>query len=636
MTDWSFPISNDDYEGKGLNDSGIETFNDDCLKGLAREICQNSLDARRKDAPIEEPVTVEFCRFSMPPDNFPGKDKFYWALEKSYEFWKNRRDEKTEKFFKDALDAIAQLTVPWLRISDFCTTGLTGVSKGYDYNVTTPWSSLVMSSGVSNKGGGSGGSFGIGKFASFSCSRFRTSFYSTLTNEGEKGFQGVARLVSFEDNNSKLTLGNGYYREDRHPLRESPVIDPGFNRGDKCGTDIFVPAFCGDDSWFEDVTASVLDGFLYAIFMNKLEVRLMDEGARTLILNRDWLDKQYGIGKLADRPTVRYNYEVLKNGDPNQVFKKHFGEDGYLELRLMLAPDLDRRISMIRDTGMKIYAKGNFPASISFSGVLVVHGEELNKRIKKFENPQHTKWEPKRNPSDSALLDEINRFCRQSLAKLVEKSVSEELDAGLGDVLPATGATDKQEERESLSVKIHSLTEPKKKKRRVVIKSKSEEEDGGDDSIGPDDELSVDKGSGDGHGEGEGSNSGEMGRDGTGPGDGDGPSGDGESRRLKMRNVKAGKYRFVCTDESNGEYVMFIVPAVNESNGVLELNAVAELNTYEASIVSAKSEDGSELKVDGNKISGLEFKEGLQKQISIKLDYSDYVSLEVMWHGIDR
>lgn len=633
MIDWSFPTANDDYEGKGLNDSGIETFNDDCLKGLAREICQNSLDARCKEVPDSEPVTVEFCRFNMPPDNFPGKDTFYWALEKSYEFWKNRKDEKTEKFFADALDSISQLTVPWLRISDFCTTGLTGVSRGHDHNATTPWSSLVMSSGVSNKGGGSGGSFGIGKFASFSCSRFRTSFYSTLTNEGEKGFQGVARLVSFESKDSTLTLGNGYFRDDRHPLWESPVIDPSFDRGNRCGTDIFVPAFCGDDSWFEDVTASVLDGFLYAIFMNKLEVRLMDEGVRTLVLNRDWLDKQYGLGKLAVRPTVRYNYEVLKNYNPNQVFKKDFGSDGYLELRLMLAPDLDRRISMIRDTGMKIYAKGGFPASISFSGVLVVHGEELNKRIKKFENPQHTKWEPKRNPSDSALLDEVNRFCRQSLDKLVEKSVSEELDAGLGDVLPATGATDKQEERESLSVKIHSLTEPKKKKRRVV-KSGAEEE--GDDAIGSDDASGADKGSGGGPGDGEGSDSGEKGHGGVGPGNGDGPSEDGECKQPKMRNVKAGKYRFACTDESNGEYVMFVVPAVNEPNGVLELNAVAELNTYEASIVSARSKDGSELKVDGNKISGLEFKEGVQEQISIKLDYSDYVSLEVMWYGTDR
>ena len=630
MTDWSFPTATDDYEGKGLNDSGIETFNDDCLKGLAREICQNSLDARRRDAPKDEPVTVEFCRFTITPDKFPGKDTFNWALERSLEFWKNRKDEKTEKFFADALDATAQLTMPWLRISDFNTTGLLGVSKGHTRSATTPWSSLVMSSGVSNKAGGSGGSFGIGKFASFSCSMLRTSFYSTLTSEGEKGFQGVARLVSFEDKDAKLTLGNGYFREERHPLPESPIIDPAYNRGDRSGTDVFVPAFCGGGSWFEDISASVLDGFLYAIFMNKLEVKLMDDGEKSRVLNREWLDKQYELGKLASRPTVRYNYEVLKNNNPNQVFTKDFGEDGYLELRLMLAPNLDRRISMIRETGMKIYAKGNFPASISFSGVLIVHGEGLNKRIKKFEGPQHAKWEPKRNPADSALLDEVNRFCRRSLDKLVEKSASLELDAGLGDVLPAIGSSEKQEERETLSAKINSLSETKRKRRRVVTKYEADEEG---ESVGEDDSFDDTKGSGGGPGEDDGSRTEDKDHDGAGQGEGNGPFEDGEHRQPKLRSVKAGKYRFACTNEAQGEYRMFLVPEETEANGVLVVNAVAELNTYEASIVSARIKDGNELKVDGNKIVGIDFRKGEQLQILLKLDYSDYVSLEVMWYG---
>lgn len=631
MTDWSFAAATEDYEAKGLNDSGIETFNDDCLKGLAREICQNSLDARGKDATDTQPVIVEFSRFNAVPDLFPGKATFFWALERSLDFWKKRHDEKTEKFFHDAIDVTCNLTIPWLRVSDFFTTGLIGVSKGSSRDATTPWSSLVMSSGVSNKAGGSGGSFGIGKFASFSCSKFRTCFYSTVTDDGEKGFQGVARLVSFEDHNSCITLGNGYYREDGHPLTEAPLIDKTFARGARSGTDIFVPAFCGGDAWFEDITASVLDGFLFAIFKNKLEVHLFDEGIGPLVINREWLDNQYKLGQLANRPTVRYNYEVLKNNDPSQSFEKKVGEDGCLELRLMLAPELDRRISMIRETGMKIYAKGNFPASISFSGVLVVHGEELNKRIKKFENPQHTKWEPKRNPSDKALLDEINRFCRESLDSLVEKSAAKELDAGLGDVLPAVGATDKQEERETLSAKINSLTETKRKKKRSVTKAKPQE---GGEAEGRDDEVDEEApGSGGGPGEDDGAQSGSKGHDGDSAGDGNGPSEDGNHNQPKLRRVKAGTSRFACTDEALGEYRMFVVPEVSEHNGVLAVNAVAELNTYEASIVSATINGGSPLKVEGNKITGLNFTKGEQLQISLKLDYSDYVSLEVEWHG---
>ena len=46
MSKWRFP-SNDYGEKKGINDSGIATFRGTPLRSLAREICQNSLDAAR-------------------------------------------------------------------------------------------------------------------------------------------------------------------------------------------------------------------------------------------------------------------------------------------------------------------------------------------------------------------------------------------------------------------------------------------------------------------------------------------------------------------------------------------------------------------------------------------------------------
>ena len=44
MAYWYFP-SNDHGENKGINDSGVATFRGTPLKSLARERCQNSLDA---------------------------------------------------------------------------------------------------------------------------------------------------------------------------------------------------------------------------------------------------------------------------------------------------------------------------------------------------------------------------------------------------------------------------------------------------------------------------------------------------------------------------------------------------------------------------------------------------------------
>ena len=158
-----------------------------------------------------------------------------------------------------------------LRISDFNTTGL----KGSD------WDNLVNSSGASEKAEGKGGSFGIGKNAPFACSEFRTIFYSTLDLDGNKKSKGVSRLISFKlgqnaDNSDNLSQGTGYYGIDnsfniKH-MDEMLRLDKAFDR--TCsGTDIFISAFrtTSEEEFKSNIIAEVLDGFLIAIWQQKLE-----------------------------------------------------------------------------------------------------------------------------------------------------------------------------------------------------------------------------------------------------------------------------------------------------------------------------------------------------------------------------
>lgn len=60
-----------------------------------------------------------------------------------------------------------------LRISDFNTKGLEGADTG-DYK--SSWGRLVKCNGASNQNSTAGGSYGIGKSASFLCSDLRTVF----------------------------------------------------------------------------------------------------------------------------------------------------------------------------------------------------------------------------------------------------------------------------------------------------------------------------------------------------------------------------------------------------------------------------------------------------------------------------
>lgn len=169
--DFYFP-SNNGGEVKGISDSGIETFSGNSIKGLAREILQNSLDANKKSS---KPAFVEFELFQLSFENIPGSSSLMDAFNRARFFWERQTSKKAKKFFDQALDQTNDL-IDILRISDFNTSGLLG-SKD-DYN--TPWVNLTKSAGVSDKDNGTMGSFGIGKFATFAASSYVQYFITQL------------------------------------------------------------------------------------------------------------------------------------------------------------------------------------------------------------------------------------------------------------------------------------------------------------------------------------------------------------------------------------------------------------------------------------------------------------------------
>lgn len=187
MPIWEFP-SNNNGQIYGIGDSGVETFLGTPIRSLAREICQNSLDATIDNG---KPAHVTFSTFSVSTDSLPDIEGLRTAFQRSLDFWSLQNSDKTKKFFRDALTVAGKPTVTCLRISDFNTSGLTGADKIYN----SPWCNLIKSTGASDKSSSSGGSFGIGKFAPFACSSFRTVFYSTIDCEGHTAYQGVSRLT---------------------------------------------------------------------------------------------------------------------------------------------------------------------------------------------------------------------------------------------------------------------------------------------------------------------------------------------------------------------------------------------------------------------------------------------------------
>lgn len=251
---WNFPSSN--YGTiKGISEAGIETFRGNLFQSLAKEICQNSLDARVN---MDKPVKLEFMLTSVPKCEIDGFGELYKAMALCKDYWKD--NIKAFRFFSEAVKTCENEFLRVLRISDFNTTGLTG-SNEYK---SSPWQNLVKSSGVSDKNGISGGSYGIGKSAPFACSDLRTVYYSTLDNEGVQAYQGVANLASFklEDKLFKeggVTQGTGYYGDKKTNAAVHTQFPMGGFIREESGTDIYILGFIKSEEWKDDIVKANYD-----------------------------------------------------------------------------------------------------------------------------------------------------------------------------------------------------------------------------------------------------------------------------------------------------------------------------------------------------------------------------------------
>ena len=274
---WNFP-SNNDGKISGISEAGIETFRGELLKSLAKEICQNSLDAVLDS---KKRVLIEFKLYNIPLK----EDRRISGLEEIFNLAKNywQGNEKTIRFLEKAEKNFKKEKIRVLRISDYNTTGLTGSDK----KKNSTWNNLVKSTGVSDKTGSSGGSYGIGKSAPFACSDLRTLFYNTLDKDGLEAFQGVANLVSFEKEDI-VTQGTGYYGNSKDNTAIRNMDSFGAYTRKESGTDIYIIGFLDDEEWKKKVVEAILENFLISILNDNIEIKVED-----ILINKENLSFLY-------------------------------------------------------------------------------------------------------------------------------------------------------------------------------------------------------------------------------------------------------------------------------------------------------------------------------------------------------
>lgn len=369
------------------------------------------------------PVNVVFKLEYVKREDFPGRDQLDMILSKQIDY--NKENSAALRFLRPAAEMLNQKSIPFLKISDYNTVGL----SGNDSDRNGGWYSLVRSTGNTTKTEGSGGSFGIGKGAPFAASLLRTVFYSTKNQAAVSAFQGKAELVSFKDDDGDIKRGVGSYGLKQNSLRNGPFMPLDFWRK-TMGTDVTIAGYRETSDWQNDLLASVLRNFWYAILKEDLTVKIqdiqidhgnLDHHMAKQFVNEDFKDHIKPIGN-----PLKYYLAVKEGNELSQ--DAHLPILGSCKFFFRHIEKPMNYIAMIRRSHMVIYSRPfYFPSP--YAGVFICDDKIGNEELRKMEPPAHDDWDPNRNDiNGKKIYEEITYFIRSRLDALKENQNYEPLD----------------------------------------------------------------------------------------------------------------------------------------------------------------------------------------------------------------
>lgn len=493
---WYFAFDNGEKDY--LSDGAIEIFKNkgdgsDAFRSLAREVIQNSLDAKRDD--INGPLVVDFQLIEINQDEFPGLEYLSKHVIGTIDYCKE--SEKTNIALtnsKKQASILSQKTFTVLKISDYNTKGVSGSD---DLSTKkNKWKGLVYNDGDSIKdSGGALGSFGLGKNASFAISSLKTVFYVTRDMNDNYAMEGVAKLYTSYVNGVKY-FNEGYFCNEENgkttPLSEEEAVSISniFERDDR-GTDviIFEPNIVlikDKVKWY--LIESIISNFFMAFVDGELEVKVCGTE-----INQNQLYRVFGslleyYNKIGEQISqnlicVKQYLETIENGED---FSGELDYYGLISLKLLKTPETKfKNIAIFREGGMLIKDYPVNSASQKFSGVLVVKGKEGNCFLKSIEDPNHRDFDPSRETEDQTLnaaarksrLNSFYNWIVQNAKNFthIDSSGSIAL-SGMEDYIqmPENGEFSKKERKD---IQIKKIKRNKKKEKERLFEKKYVEEE---------------------------------------------------------------------------------------------------------------------------------------------------------------
>lgn len=447
---WTFAELSASHFHNGPQDAMIEAFKGSPYAALIREACQNSCDALAEG---QKRVRLSLTFGSLNKCDYPNLFDLRSHIQGCLTLYPD--DQNTTKVFRPMLYILNKSQIPYLRVSDYNTTGmsfykdLSGKPRGSFY-------AFVRSGGHSEKTSSTaGGSFGFGKAAYFQISGLRSIIVSTQNTEGKNFFEGISSFCTHQIG-SEYFDGHGFYdsTDGIEPNTSLENIPMAFRRSEP-GTDFFI---LGTDQYTyqakEDMAKAALRYFWAAIIDGSLEIEidniLISKETFNDVLNRFFPESgddaiRNHFYKLNPRPYAEV-YRLAGTAENFQLIEKDLPLLGHVKLYVNIDPDCNRdKIIYMRKNKMVIQTemlRNHYGAYCVF----VCESERGNELLRKLENASHDKWDKSNytvnnvpNEDGKEALKEIDNFVQESLRSIFDRETNGTIEVeGLSEYLASS------------------------------------------------------------------------------------------------------------------------------------------------------------------------------------------------------
>ena len=438
---WKFQI-NESGETQGWNDNGIQTFRQNILKSLAREIIQNSIDAKQKNG---KPVRVTFTLEKLSRDAVPGIDDLTDRILAIKNGDALNEGEAHKSEIEEACACVEKSTINMMIISDENTEGM----PYYGEDTGSPLFRYIKAVGSSGGSQDRAGSHGLGKAAPLATSPLRTIYVSTMWDDDgkiNKRYQGRTRLMSLTTDDG-ISSGTGFWGDENfQPLKHIENESFAWLDRNVAGSTVAIPGFRTKvKEWSAILAGYIVSEFFVALHNKTLEVVISDNvrkgknqtfelNAATIKNKNKFFNSAFIKSEIQNYlaktdealSDAEYFYQCL-NEDQDLITEKFKIDNlGTVRLRFKILEGAPRKICLIR-RDMKItdklqsrggmWAPGHVPPKIKdFCGLVDILSEEGERFIRLMEPPQHDNLSPDNMPE--ILRDEGNQVYKQLSQKI--------------------------------------------------------------------------------------------------------------------------------------------------------------------------------------------------------------------------